>query len=116
MLSGAHIVMFTHNVEADRAFFRDVLQLNFVDAGNGRLFFALPPAEIGFHDIDPADTPSTRLYLMSDDINATTAALHAKGVAADLIQDLGWGLMTGLQLPSGAHLAIYQPRHVRPQS
>ena len=114
MLSGAHIVMFCHNVEADRAFFRDVLQLNFVDAGNGRLFFALPPTEIGFHDIEPTDTPSTRLYLMCDDVNATIAALHAKGVATDPIKDEGWGLMTGITLPSGMHLGLYQPRHARP--
>jgi catechol 2,3-dioxygenase-like lactoylglutathione lyase family enzyme len=49
MISGAHIVVYSKNAEADRAFFRDVLGLKSVDAGHGWLIFALPPAEAAFH-------------------------------------------------------------------
>jgi catechol 2,3-dioxygenase-like lactoylglutathione lyase family enzyme len=45
MISGAHIVVYSKNAEADRAFFRDVLGFKSVDAGHGWLIFALPPGE-----------------------------------------------------------------------
>ena len=35
MISGAHIVVYSKNAAADRAFFRDVLGLKSVDAGHG---------------------------------------------------------------------------------
>jgi len=49
MISGAHVIVFSKNAEADRAFFRDVLGLKSLDAGHGWLIFALPPAEVAFH-------------------------------------------------------------------
>jgi catechol 2,3-dioxygenase-like lactoylglutathione lyase family enzyme len=41
MISGAHIVVYSKNAEADRAFFRDILGFKSVDAGHGWLIFAL---------------------------------------------------------------------------
>ena len=35
MISGAHVVVYSKNAEADRAFFRDVLGFKSVDAGHG---------------------------------------------------------------------------------
>ncbi len=49
MLTGAHVVIYTKDAEADRAFFRDVLGFRSVDAGHGWLIFALPAAEAAFH-------------------------------------------------------------------
>ena len=46
MISGAHMMIYSADAEADRAFFRDVLGFPSVDAGEGWLIFALPPAEI----------------------------------------------------------------------
>ena len=46
MISGAHVILYSKDVDADRAFFRDVLQFPSVDAGRGWLIFALPPAEL----------------------------------------------------------------------
>jgi len=37
MISVAHIVIYSKNAEADRAFFRDVLGFKSVDAGHGWL-------------------------------------------------------------------------------
>jgi catechol 2,3-dioxygenase-like lactoylglutathione lyase family enzyme len=48
MIDGAHIILYSRDPEADRAFFRDVLQFDSVDAGHGWLIFALPPAEAAF--------------------------------------------------------------------
>ena len=57
MISGAHVVVYSKNAEADRAFFRDVLAFKSVDAGHGWLIFALPPAEAAFH---PSEEDSPR--------------------------------------------------------
>ncbi len=49
MITGAHIIVYSKDPEADRAFFRDILNFSSVDAGHGWLIFALPPAEAAFH-------------------------------------------------------------------
>ena len=48
MISGAHVVIYSKDGEADRAFFRNVLGFKSVDAGHGWLIFALPPGEAAF--------------------------------------------------------------------
>ena len=49
MIFGAHVIVYSKDAEADRAFFRDILGFKSVDAGHGWLIFALPPAEAAFH-------------------------------------------------------------------
>ena len=49
MITGAHVILYSTDAEADRAFFRDVLEYPSVDAGHGWLIFALPPAELAVH-------------------------------------------------------------------
>jgi len=113
LITGAHAILFSTHAEADRAFLRDVLEFKSVDAGGGWLIFALPPAEVAVH---PSEGPSHDLYLMCDDIEATVAELEAKGVElAREVSDEGWGLVTAIRLPSGADLALYEPRHPTPQ-
>jgi len=46
MINGAHIVVYSKDAEADRAFFKAVLQFPFVDVNKGWLMFKLPPAEV----------------------------------------------------------------------
>jgi len=46
MISGAHVIIYSNDADADRVFFRDVLQFPAVDAGRGWLIFALPPASL----------------------------------------------------------------------
>ena len=113
MITGAHTILYTEDAEATRAFLRDVLELTSVDAGGGWLIFALPPAEIAAH---PADAGGRHeLYLMCDDIEATVAALKAKGVEFTRdIADVGWGLLTALRVPGGGELGLYEPRHLLP--
>ncbi len=43
MIFGAHVMVYSKDAEADRAFFRDVLGFKSVDVGHGWLRFALPP-------------------------------------------------------------------------
>ena len=110
MFSGAHVVLFSRDAEADRAFLRDVLGLRGVDAGAGWLIFKLPPAEIAIHPTE--DEPRHELYLMCPDLAAALADLAARGVPlAEPPREERWGIVASITLPSGAALALYQPRH-----
>jgi catechol 2,3-dioxygenase-like lactoylglutathione lyase family enzyme len=113
MIDGLHAIVFTHDAEAARTFFRDVLGMPSVDAGEGWLIFALPPAELAVHPTGGEERHE--LYLMCDDIEATVAELRSKGVVfTKEISDQGWGLLTALQIPGGGELGLYQPGHPRP--
>jgi hypothetical protein len=111
-INGAHVIVYSTDAEADRAFIRDTLGFGGVDAGGGWLIFKLPPAEIAVH---PTDGPSRHeLYLMCDDIDGLLGDLGARGVEiATPITDQGWGRLASIRLPSGAELPIYEPRHPR---
>jgi len=110
MISGAHMIIYSADAEADRAFFRDVLKLRCVDAGQGWLIFALPPCEIAFHPA--AENGKHEIYLMCDDVAATVQNLTKHAVNCEPVADMGWGLLTRIPLPGGGKLGLYQPRHV----
>ncbi len=99
------------DAEADRAFFRDVLDYPHVDAGAGWLIFKLPPSEIAVHPVD--GPPVHELYLMCDDLDATMAQLTAKGATFAAVTEARWGRLTKLRLPGGGELGLYEPRHPR---
>ena len=81
MINGAHVIFYSADAAADRAFLRDVIGLKGVDVGGGWLIFALPPAEVAVH---PAQANGGQaLYLMCDDVEAETARLGAAGVACN---------------------------------
>ena len=109
MISGAHIVMYSKDAEADRAFLRDILEFRHVDAGHGWLIFALPPAEVAVHPSEENDRPE--LYLMCNDLNTEMTALKSKGVMGLKVHEERWGSITKLRLPSGAEVGLYQPKH-----
>jgi catechol 2,3-dioxygenase-like lactoylglutathione lyase family enzyme len=109
VITGVHAIMYSPAAEQVREFLSGTLGLSSVDAGEGWLIFALPPAELAVH---PAGAGTHQLYLMCDDIHATLAELRAKGVElAQDVADRGWGLMAAIRLPDGTELGIYQPRH-----
>jgi len=114
MLSGAHIVIFSRNAEADRAFVRDVLGLPTIDAGGGWLISGLPPTEMAFHPGEPEGATSAELYLMCADIQTLLGRLREQQIEAEPVTDQSWGLATHIALPSGARLGIEQPRHLHP--
>ena len=110
MINGAHVILYSTDAEADRAFIRDVLGFRGVDAGGGWLIFKLPPAEIAVHPTDGLE--KHEFYLMCDDIEQTLTELTARGVTiSQPVSDQSWGLLAPIKLPSGAELSIYQPRH-----
>ncbi len=109
MITGAHTIVYTSAADETRDFLRDVLGFRSVDAGGGWLIFALPPAELAVHPTD--GDASHQLFLMCDDIEATTADLAAKGVECAPVTEERWGLLTSITLPGGATLGLYEPRH-----
>ena len=109
MIFGAHVIVYTKDAEADRAFFRDVLGFKSVDAGHGWLIFALPPAEAAFHPDEENDRHE--LYFMCDDLKAEMSALKKKGVACSEVHNERWGSITRIKLPSGGQIGLYQPKH-----
>lgn len=111
MITGGHVVVYSRDAEADRAFLRDVLEFPHVDAGGNWLIFKLPPSEVAVH---PTDGPQAHeFYLMCDDLDATMEQLSARGVGCGQITDEGWGLLTSIRLPGGGELGLYEPRHPR---
>ena len=109
MIFGAHVIVYSNDAAADRAFFRDVLGFSSVDAGHEWLIFALPPAEVAVH---PAEgTLGHQLFFMCDDLNAEMSALNEKGVTCSKIQETRWGSIARIRLPGGGQIGLYQPKH-----
>jgi catechol 2,3-dioxygenase-like lactoylglutathione lyase family enzyme len=109
MIFGAHVIVYSKNADADRAFFRDILGFKSVDAGHGWLIFALPPAEAAFHPDEKNDRHE--LYFMCDDLGAEMSALKKKGVACSDIHNERWGSITKISLPGGGKIGLYEPKH-----
>src|SRR5260221_3525796 len=109
MISGAHMIVYSTDAEADKAFFRDVLNFPNVDVGRGWLIFALPPAEVAVHPAE--ENGRHELYLMCDDVQALVKKLTAAQIAASHIEEVSWGWLTYVTLPAGGKLAVYQPEH-----
>jgi hypothetical protein len=112
MIYGAHVIVHSKDAEADRVFFRDVLEYRSVDAGHGWLIFALPPAEVAVHPSDDNDVHE--FFLMCDDIQALVARMKQKNVECSPVDQQRWGSITRLTLPGGGKLGVYQPKHASP--
>jgi len=110
VIIGSHVIVFSNDPEADRAFFADVLDYPSVDAGGGWLIFRLPPAELAVH---PSDGPTGHeLYFMCDDLDATMSELQAKGVEfTEAVSEARWGRLSRFRLPGGGEVGLYEPRH-----
>lgn len=111
LVSGAHVIVYSKDADADRKFFKDVLELPHVDSGDGWLIFALPPTEMAMHPSD--ENGSHELFLTCEDVEATVKALTARKVVCSRIEDQRWGRLTHVSLPGGGKIGVYQPAHPR---
>lgn len=114
MITGVHAMINTPDADGLRAWFRDVLGFESVDAGEGWLIFKLPPAELGVHPSEGGR--DTELYLLCDDVDETIADLRAQGVACSDVVELGWGRVTSVQIPGGGQIGMYEPKHATAHS
>jgi catechol 2,3-dioxygenase-like lactoylglutathione lyase family enzyme len=119
MIFGTHVLIYTTDPEADRAFFRDVLNFRSVDIGHGWIIFKLPPSELALHPGDGQFAqrhaghmmPGALVYLMCDDLQATMADLAKKNVVCTEAETANWGIRTTIKMPSGGEIGMYQPTH-----
>jgi catechol 2,3-dioxygenase-like lactoylglutathione lyase family enzyme len=111
VISGAHVVLYSRDADADRAFLRDVLGLPGTDVGGGWLVFPLPPAEVAVHPHDKND--AHEMFLLVDDVDAFVTKMRGRGVACSEISKQRWGRLTKVTLPGGGTLGVYQPEHER---
>jgi catechol 2,3-dioxygenase-like lactoylglutathione lyase family enzyme len=112
VITGAHTILFADDADAARAFFRDVLELPAVDAGDGWPIFALPPAELALH---PGASGEQRLSLMCDDLEATMRDLAGRGAEfTGPVSEERWGRLTTLRVPGAGEVVLYQPTHPAP--
>jgi catechol 2,3-dioxygenase-like lactoylglutathione lyase family enzyme len=117
VIAGVHALVYAEDAEAARAFFRDVLGFDHVDAGGGWLIFALPPAELGIHPVErPEHVPGRReLYFMCHDLARTIADLQAKGVEfTSPVSEEEFGRLTRFAVPGAGEAWLYEPRHTSP--
>src|SRR5687767_14516094 len=118
MINGAHWLLYSKDPDADRTFFRDVLQLKSVDVGGGWLIFKSPPSELACHPVEDGkpfvqkhaehDLLGAVLYLMCDDIDATLTMLKGKNVPCTATEEAPWGRIAIIDLPSGGSIGLYQ--------
>lgn len=110
VIRGAHVILYSTDADADRAFLRDLLRLPTADAGGGWTILQLPPGEVAVHPADASG--ATELYLVCDDIDETVADLGGRGVVFDgPVIDQRWGRLASIRLPGGGRLGIYEARH-----
>jgi catechol 2,3-dioxygenase-like lactoylglutathione lyase family enzyme len=108
MIVGAHVIIFSQDAPADRAFLRDVLGLASKDAGGGWPVFALPPTEVAVHPGE--ESGNHELFLITDDLASEVASLRARGIQCSEVQEPAWGSVTRVPLPGGGDVALYQPK------
>ncbi len=115
MITAVHTLVYAHDAEAARTFFRDMLGLPHVDSGGGWLIFRTGPSELGVHPTSDGDWSTSQRHeisFMCDDIEATIAELTAKGaVFTRGVRDDGFGLTTMVQVPGAGDVMLYEPRH-----
>lgn len=119
MITGTHLLLYSKDAEADRAFFRDVLGFRHIDVGGGWLIFQMPPAEAGIHPLEGDFSQNhgghrllgAVLYVMCDDLKSQIASLRKKNVACGEVVHADWGMKTTIPMPSGGEIGLYQPRH-----
>lgn len=119
MIAGAHFLLYSKDADADRAFFRDVLEWHSVDLGHNWLIFRVPPAEMAVHpgsgdfiqQHGDENLLGIVLYLMTDNLASTIQSLEKREIFCSPVMKADWGSSTTLRLPSGGHIGLYQPTH-----
>src|SRR3989442_14865156 len=110
MIKGVHTMFYTSDASGLREFFRDKLDLNANDIGDGWLIFKLPEADMGCHPsnepgIHGAPSGTSDISFYCDNIEQTVEELKSRGVKfKGEIEDHGYGLVTYFQVPGDFYI------------
>ena len=109
MITGVHAMFYSPKAQELREFFRDKLQVDHFDAGEGWLIFTQSEGEVGFHESEEAKQD---ISLYCSDIHSTVATLRARGVEfRGEVEDHGYGLVTSVVAPGDLLIQLYQPKY-----
>jgi len=125
MVTSVHLMIYSDDAPATRAFLCDVLQWPFVamqdeeSGGPDWLIFRCGPSELGVHPTRSEWQGQVYEYprhhsisLMCDDIAETMAELGERGAKfAGPVEDHGYGLVAMLEVPGTDPVQLYEPRH-----
>jgi predicted enzyme related to lactoylglutathione lyase len=111
VITAVHALAYADDPGAARAFFRDVLGWESIDAHDGWLIFKSGPSELAVHPAGEGPMHH-EVSLMCDDIEETVADLVAKGAAFEGgIEDRRFGRCIEMKVPGGATMLLYEPTH-----
>jgi predicted enzyme related to lactoylglutathione lyase len=121
VITAVHLLIYSDDAVATRAFFRDVVGWPHVadEATPGWLIFRSGPSELGVHPTVQTHEGVTHEYprqhsimLMCDDIEATQAELARRGAEFNgTINEKAFGLTLMLKVPGADDIMLYEPRH-----
>lgn len=121
MIVAAHLLVYSDDPAATRAFLRDVLGWPYVEQPDvpGWLIFKTGPSELGVHPTsytwegeEHSHPRQHSISLMCDDVHGTRAELEGKGATfSDEIEEVGFGLATMLEVPGADPILLYEPTH-----
>ena len=114
MIAGAHFLLYSKDPDADRKFFKTVLEFPSIDLGEGWLLFVLPPSELAVH---PGESEFVQMHaehpmlgavlcLMCDDLSSVIGLLRSKDVTCANPVETEWGISTSVRLPSGGEIGL----------
>jgi hypothetical protein len=122
VISAVHLLVYAHDPDAARAYFRDVLRLPHTDTGGGWLIFKTGPSELAAHPsswehegTSGGTDQSYDVSLMCDDLAATVAELTSRGARfeGDVVEQ-SWGHTIRLSVPGAGPMTLYQPTYDPP--
>jgi catechol 2,3-dioxygenase-like lactoylglutathione lyase family enzyme len=121
VINAVHLLIYSDDAPATRAFFRDVLGFPFVDQEGtpGWLIFKTGSSELGVHPTHQTYEGTTYDYprqhsvsFMCDDVEATKAELEGKGAQfTGPIKEESYGRTVMLKVPGADDVMLYEPRH-----
>jgi catechol 2,3-dioxygenase-like lactoylglutathione lyase family enzyme len=127
MITALHTLVYAHDPDAARDFFRDVLRFPATDTGGGWLIFRTGPSELGVHPStwdhggESGGTASGGtdqrfdLSLLCDDLPSTMAELEERGAEfGGGVTEQSWGTTVQLVVPGAGTMTLYQPRYDPP--
>jgi hypothetical protein len=91
LITGAHIIIYSKDPEADRAFFRDVFKLSHVD--------------VGAHEV----------WFLCNNLDSFVAEMTAHKLTCDPAEEQSWGRINSPDSRRRGQGRNYEPRHARPK-